>query len=250
MRRRGFVGSFNVVYSFMGLEVRGLLSKKKDVLLRCILDGRFGGKSWDLMVEVLEDNASAAGVGDVEPRDAAVAMARRVEQRDRKGITVAVARNPQIAERVAATSPPSPVFSPYATPALPSLWCPARPPLPAEPLLTAPPSSLIGAALPPLALLAASPAAALSRRPSVISPVLPNQHTCISFPINAPVSAHTKIKPSIHIEHGVLPSFRPRVRGCLELFLDIILFPKPKIPVHQRSPWSNVVSPFFLDLIC
>ncbi|KAL5201966.1 hypothetical protein ABZP36_012918 [Zizania latifolia] len=48
---RGFVGSFNVVYSFTGLEVRGLLSKKKGVLLRCAQGGRFGGESWVLMVE-------------------------------------------------------------------------------------------------------------------------------------------------------------------------------------------------------
>uniref|UniRef100_A0A0D9WIA4 DUF1995 domain-containing protein n=1 Tax=Leersia perrieri TaxID=77586 RepID=A0A0D9WIA4_9ORYZ len=46
---RGFVGSFNVVYSFTGLEVRGLLSKKRGVLLR------FGGESWVLMVEEAAD---------------------------------------------------------------------------------------------------------------------------------------------------------------------------------------------------
>uniref|UniRef100_J3M8L1 DUF1995 domain-containing protein n=1 Tax=Oryza brachyantha TaxID=4533 RepID=J3M8L1_ORYBR len=55
---RGFVGSFNVVYSFTGLEVRGLLSKKKGVLLRCVEGGRFGGESWVLMVE---DDAPEAG---------------------------------------------------------------------------------------------------------------------------------------------------------------------------------------------
>ncbi|KAL6618977.1 hypothetical protein ACP70R_034116 [Stipagrostis hirtigluma subsp. patula] len=48
---RGFVASFNVVYSFTGLEVRGLLSKKRGVLLRCVDGGRFGGESWVLMVE-------------------------------------------------------------------------------------------------------------------------------------------------------------------------------------------------------
>ena len=48
---RGFVGSFDVVYSFTGLEVRGLLSKKRGVLLRCVQAGRFGGESWVLMVE-------------------------------------------------------------------------------------------------------------------------------------------------------------------------------------------------------
>ncbi|KAJ1263524.1 hypothetical protein BS78_09G192000 [Paspalum vaginatum] len=48
---RGFVGSFDVVYSFTGLEVRGLLSKKRGVLLRCDEGGRYGGESWVLMVE-------------------------------------------------------------------------------------------------------------------------------------------------------------------------------------------------------
>ncbi|XP_051210053.1 uncharacterized protein [Lolium perenne] len=54
---KGFVGSFNVVYSFMGLEVKGLLSKKKGVLLRCVEGGRFGGDSWVLMVEEEDEEA-------------------------------------------------------------------------------------------------------------------------------------------------------------------------------------------------
>jgi hypothetical protein len=46
------VGSFDVVYSFTGLEVRGLLSKKRGVLLRCAeAAGRFGAEGWVLMVE-------------------------------------------------------------------------------------------------------------------------------------------------------------------------------------------------------
>ncbi|CAL4894270.1 unnamed protein product [Urochloa decumbens] len=44
---RGFVASFDVVYSFTGLEVRGLLSRKRGVLLR----RADGGESWVLMVE-------------------------------------------------------------------------------------------------------------------------------------------------------------------------------------------------------
>ena len=48
---RGFVGSFDVLYSFTGLEVRGLLNKKIGVLLWCVEAGRFGGESWELMVE-------------------------------------------------------------------------------------------------------------------------------------------------------------------------------------------------------
>uniref|UniRef100_A0A0E0L4B9 DUF1995 domain-containing protein n=1 Tax=Oryza punctata TaxID=4537 RepID=A0A0E0L4B9_ORYPU len=61
---RGFLGSFNVVYSFTGLEVRGLLSKKKGVLLRCVEGGRFGGESWVLMVE--EEDAAPAPAPEVE----------------------------------------------------------------------------------------------------------------------------------------------------------------------------------------
>jgi hypothetical protein len=45
------VGSFDVVYSCTGLEVRGLLSKKRGVLLWCVEAGRFGGESWVLMIE-------------------------------------------------------------------------------------------------------------------------------------------------------------------------------------------------------
>ena len=56
---RSFLGSFSVVYSFTGLEVRGLLSKKRGVLLRCVDGGRFGGESWVLMVE----NDGGAPVG-------------------------------------------------------------------------------------------------------------------------------------------------------------------------------------------
>ena len=40
-----------MLYSFTGLEVRGLLSKKRGVLLWCVEAGRFGGESWVLMVE-------------------------------------------------------------------------------------------------------------------------------------------------------------------------------------------------------
>ena len=45
------MGSFDVLYSFTRLEVRGLLSKKRGVLLWCVEAGRFGGESWVLMVE-------------------------------------------------------------------------------------------------------------------------------------------------------------------------------------------------------
>ncbi|XP_077242159.1 plant/protein (DUF1995) [Tasmannia lanceolata] len=46
----GFVGSFEVVYSFMGLEVRGILSKRRGVVFRCVKDGGFG-EGWVVLVE-------------------------------------------------------------------------------------------------------------------------------------------------------------------------------------------------------
>ncbi|XP_020092545.1 uncharacterized protein LOC109713034 isoform X2 [Ananas comosus] len=46
-----FVGSFDVVYSFMGLEVRGILSKRKGVVLRFVKDGVLSGEGWVVMVE-------------------------------------------------------------------------------------------------------------------------------------------------------------------------------------------------------
>ncbi|KAF7833881.1 uncharacterized protein G2W53_008740 [Senna tora] len=47
----GFVGSFEVVYSFMGLEVRGLLSKRKGVIFKCVRDGVVSGERWIVLVE-------------------------------------------------------------------------------------------------------------------------------------------------------------------------------------------------------
>lgn len=47
-----FIASFDVVYSFMGLEVRGILSKRKGVVFRCVKDGVVsGGQEWLVMVE-------------------------------------------------------------------------------------------------------------------------------------------------------------------------------------------------------
>ncbi|KAM7498816.1 hypothetical protein LguiA_023230 [Lonicera macranthoides] len=47
----GFVGSFEVVYSFMGLEVRGLLSKRQGVVFKCVRDGVLSGERWSVLVE-------------------------------------------------------------------------------------------------------------------------------------------------------------------------------------------------------
>lgn len=47
----GFVGSFEVIYAFMGLEVRGILSKRKGVVFKCKRDGVLSGERWSVLVE-------------------------------------------------------------------------------------------------------------------------------------------------------------------------------------------------------
>ncbi|KAJ0101463.1 hypothetical protein Patl1_04387 [Pistacia atlantica] len=47
----GFVGSFDVIYSFMGLEVQGILSKRKGVIFKCVRDGVLSGERWNVLVE-------------------------------------------------------------------------------------------------------------------------------------------------------------------------------------------------------
>ncbi|XP_008777898.2 uncharacterized protein LOC103697752 [Phoenix dactylifera] len=46
-----FLGSFDVVYSFMGLEVKGVLSKRRGVVFKCVRDGVLSGEGWAVMVE-------------------------------------------------------------------------------------------------------------------------------------------------------------------------------------------------------
>lgn len=46
-----FLGSFEVVYSFMGLEVRGLLSKRNGIVFKCVRDGVLSGEKWSVLVE-------------------------------------------------------------------------------------------------------------------------------------------------------------------------------------------------------
>ncbi|KAG9160013.1 hypothetical protein Leryth_005741 [Lithospermum erythrorhizon] len=52
---KSFLGSFDVVYSFMGLEVRGLLSKRKGVIFKCVKDGVLSGEKWNVLVEEGEE---------------------------------------------------------------------------------------------------------------------------------------------------------------------------------------------------
>lgn len=47
----GFLGSFEVIYSFMGLEVQGLLSKRNGVVFKCVRDGVLSGERWSVLVE-------------------------------------------------------------------------------------------------------------------------------------------------------------------------------------------------------
>ncbi|KAK9938357.1 hypothetical protein M0R45_015100 [Rubus argutus] len=46
-----FVGSFEVIFSFMGLEVKGLLSKRNGVIFKCVRDGVVSGEKWAVLVE-------------------------------------------------------------------------------------------------------------------------------------------------------------------------------------------------------
>ncbi|KAK9155892.1 hypothetical protein Sjap_003372 [Stephania japonica] len=67
-----FVGSFEVVYAFMGLEVRGVLSKKRGVVFKCVRDGVVSGERWEVMVEeeenfkVVSRFAKRPSIGEVE----------------------------------------------------------------------------------------------------------------------------------------------------------------------------------------
>ncbi|KAK6946841.1 protein of unknown function DUF1995 [Dillenia turbinata] len=68
----GFVGSFEVIYSFMGLEVKGILSKRKGVIFKCVRDGVLSGERWSVLVEeegelkVISRFKSRPSIGEVE----------------------------------------------------------------------------------------------------------------------------------------------------------------------------------------
>lgn len=71
---RGFVGSFEVIYSFMGLEVKGILSKRKGVIFKCVRDGVVSGERWAVLVDEEEGGSlkvvsrfnSRPSIGEVE----------------------------------------------------------------------------------------------------------------------------------------------------------------------------------------
>ncbi|KAF9588311.1 hypothetical protein IFM89_008728 [Coptis chinensis] len=62
----GFIGSFEVVYSFMGLEVRGVLSKRKGVVFKCARDGVLSSERWEIFVE--EENGELKVISKFKKR--------------------------------------------------------------------------------------------------------------------------------------------------------------------------------------
>ncbi|XP_010247020.1 PREDICTED: uncharacterized protein LOC104590171 [Nelumbo nucifera] len=68
----GFLASFEVVYSFMGLEVRGVLSKRKGIVFRYVRDGVLSGERWAVWVEeegemkVISRFKKRPSIGEVE----------------------------------------------------------------------------------------------------------------------------------------------------------------------------------------
>ncbi|KAI4321910.1 hypothetical protein MLD38_035237 [Melastoma candidum] len=70
---RNFVRSFEVIYSFVGLEVRGILSKRKGVIFKSVRDGVVSGERWSVLVEegegelkVVSSFQSRPSIGEVE----------------------------------------------------------------------------------------------------------------------------------------------------------------------------------------
>ncbi|KMS98527.1 hypothetical protein BVRB_4g092180 [Beta vulgaris subsp. vulgaris] len=53
-----FVGSFDVIYAFLGLEVRGILSKRNGVVFKYVRDGIVSGEKWNVLVEEEEGEAN------------------------------------------------------------------------------------------------------------------------------------------------------------------------------------------------
>ncbi|XP_023539663.1 uncharacterized protein LOC111800276 [Cucurbita pepo subsp. pepo] len=62
----GFVGSFDVIYSFMGLEVQGILNKRKGVIFKCVRNGVLSGELWNVLVE--EDGGELKAVSKFKAR--------------------------------------------------------------------------------------------------------------------------------------------------------------------------------------
>ncbi|KAJ0232215.1 hypothetical protein HA466_0293030 [Hirschfeldia incana] len=63
-----FIGSFDVVYAFTGLEVRGILSKRKGVIFKCVRDGVVSGERWNVLVEEEEGDGALKVVSQFKAR--------------------------------------------------------------------------------------------------------------------------------------------------------------------------------------
>ncbi|KAJ4871280.1 hypothetical protein Rs2_47086 [Raphanus sativus] len=63
-----FVGSFDVIYAFTGLEVRGILSKRKGVIFKCVRDGVVSGERWNVLVEEEEGDGALKVVSQFKAR--------------------------------------------------------------------------------------------------------------------------------------------------------------------------------------
>ncbi|KAH9651307.1 DUF1995 domain-containing protein [Citrus sinensis] len=68
----GFVGSFEVIYSFLGLEVQGVLSKRTGMIFKCVRNGILSGEKWNVFVEeegkmkVVSRFTARPSIGEVE----------------------------------------------------------------------------------------------------------------------------------------------------------------------------------------
>ncbi|XP_050368509.1 uncharacterized protein LOC126786661 [Argentina anserina] len=62
-----FVGSFEVIFSFMGLEVKGLLSKRNGVVFKCVKNGVVSGEKWAVLVEEEQGELKLASTFKTRP---------------------------------------------------------------------------------------------------------------------------------------------------------------------------------------
>ncbi|XP_010556030.1 PREDICTED: uncharacterized protein LOC104825404 [Tarenaya hassleriana] len=63
-----FVGSFEVIYAFTGLEVRGVLSKRRGVIFKFVRDGVLSGERWSVLVEEEEKDKALKLVSSFKAR--------------------------------------------------------------------------------------------------------------------------------------------------------------------------------------
>ncbi|CAM8930548.1 unnamed protein product [Rhodiola kirilowii] len=67
-----FVRSFEIIYAFMGLEVKGIFNRKRGMVFKCVRDGVVSGEKWSVLVEedggmkVVSKFSSRPSIGEVE----------------------------------------------------------------------------------------------------------------------------------------------------------------------------------------